>query len=95
MVRDVLTWTLVAVGLAVQVLTCLGVVLMRDARDRLHYSAASSLGVVCLCAAVLVKESFSLIAIKAILVAAFLLVTGPVLASTTARAIHLHRQARR
>jgi multisubunit Na+/H+ antiporter MnhG subunit len=53
------------------------------------------LGVACLCAAVVVSESASLVGLKAILTGAFLLVTGPVLVHATARAIHLHREARR
>jgi len=52
-------------------------------------------GVVCVCAAVVVSEGPSLIGIKAILTASFLLVSGPVLGHATARAIHLHREARR
>ena len=39
-------------------------------------------------------EGPSVIGLKAILTAAFLLVSGPVLAHATARAIHLHRAAR-
>jgi multicomponent Na+:H+ antiporter subunit G len=93
--RDLVVWALAATGVAAQVLACLGVVLMRDALDRLHYTGASMLGVACLCAAVVVSESASLIGLKAILTGAFLLVTGPVLVHATARAIHLHREARR
>jgi multisubunit Na+/H+ antiporter MnhG subunit len=95
MLRDVAVWALAGAGVGAQVLVCLGVVLMRDALDRLHYTAASTLGVACLCAAVVVRDSFSLIGLKAILTGAFLLVTGPVLVHATARAIHLHREARR
>jgi multisubunit Na+/H+ antiporter MnhG subunit len=73
---------------------CLGVVLMRDALDRLHYASASSAGVACLCAAVVVAEGPSLIGLKAILSGAFLVVSGPVLVHATARAIHLHRERR-
>jgi len=94
-VRDVVTWALVAAGVAIQVFACLGVVLMRDALDRLHYVGASAIGVALLTAAILVSEGPSLIGLKALLTAAFLLVTGPVLAHATARAIHLHREARR
>jgi multisubunit Na+/H+ antiporter MnhG subunit len=94
-VRDVVTWVLVGAGVAVQVFACLGVLLMRDALDRLHYVGASVVGIVCVCAAVVVGEGPSLIGLKALLTAAFLLVTGPVLGHTTARAIHLHREARR
>ena len=43
--RDVVTWVLVGAGVAFQVLVCLGVLLMRDALDRLHYVSASTLGV--------------------------------------------------
>ena len=93
--RDVLTVVLVAVGIGLQVLAAAGVLLMRDALDRLHYAAASAPGVACVCAAVVVSEGPSLIGLKAILTAAFLLVTGPVLGHATARAIHLHREPRR
>jgi len=95
MLGDVVVWVLVGAGVAVQAVACLGVVLMRDALDRLHYTGASTLGVACLCAAVVVRESASLIGLKAILTGAFLLVTGPVVVHATARAIHLHREARR
>ena len=93
--RDVLTGVLVGAGVAVQVFACLGVMMMRDALDRLHYVGASAAGIACLCAAVVVSAGPSLIALKALLAAGFLLVTGPVLAHATARAIHLHRRARR
>jgi multicomponent Na+:H+ antiporter subunit G len=92
--RDVVVWVLVGAGVAVQVLVCLGVTLMRDALDRLHFTGASSIGILCLCAAVLVSESASLIGLKAILTGAFLLVSGPVVVHATARAIHLQREAR-
>ena len=92
--RDVVTWILVGAGVAAQLFVCLGVLLMRDALDRLHFVGASSVGVVLVCAAPIVAEGPSLIGLKAILIAAFLLVTGPVLAHAPARAIHLHRAAR-
>ena len=95
MLRDLVVGALLGAGVAVQLLVCLGVVLMRDALDRLHYTGASTLGVACLCAAVVVSESASLIGLKAILTAAFMLVTGPVVVHATARAIHLHREAHR
>jgi multisubunit Na+/H+ antiporter MnhG subunit len=88
-------WTLLAVGTGVQVFDCLGVVLMRDALDRVHYVGASAVGAPLICLAVIVGEGPSVIGLKALLTAAFLLVTGPVLAHVTARAIHLHREARR
>ena len=93
--RDAVTVVLATAGVGLQVFASAGVLLMRDALDRLHYAAAMAPGVVCLCAAVLVSEGPSLIGLKAILTAAFLLVSGPVLGHTTARAIQLHREARR
>ena len=93
--RDVLVVVLAAVGVGLQVLVSAGVLLMRDPLDRLHYAAASAPGVVCVCAAVVVSAGPSLIGVKAILTAAFLVASGPVLGHTTARAIHLHQEARR
>ena len=92
--RDVVTWVLVGAGVAFQVLVCLGVLLVLDALDRLHYVSASTLGVGFIAAGVLLAAGPSLIGLKAILTAGFLLVTGPVLTHATARAIHLHRAAR-
>jgi multicomponent Na+:H+ antiporter subunit G len=94
-VREVVMWALVGAGVAIQVFACLGVLLMRDALDRLHYVGASAVGIPLVCAAVVVGEGPSLIGLKALLTAVFLLVTGPVLGHTTARAIHLHREERR
>jgi len=93
-VRDVVTWVLVGAGVGAQVLVCLGVLLMRDALDRLHYASASTLGVACICAGVIVAAGPSIIGLKAILIAGFLAVSGPVLTHATARALHLHRGAR-
>jgi multicomponent Na+:H+ antiporter subunit G len=91
-VRDAVAWALVGVGVAIQVFACLGVVLMRDALDRLHYVGASVLGVTAVVVAVVVAEGPSLIGLKAVLTGAFLLATGPVLSHATARAIHFHRR---
>jgi multicomponent Na+:H+ antiporter subunit G len=93
-VREIVVWTLVGVGLALELLSCLGVVLLRDALDRLHYTGTAGLGVACLCGAVLVQGGWSLIGLKALLLGAFVLVTSPVLAHATARAIHVRGEDR-
>ena len=93
--RDAIMWVLVGAGVAVQVFACLGVLLMRDAFDRLHYVGTSAVGVPLVCAAVIVAEGPSVIGLKALLTAAFLLLTGPVLAHATARALYLHRRGGR
>jgi multicomponent Na+:H+ antiporter subunit G len=91
-VRDVAAAALVVAGVAIEVFAALGVVLMRDALDRLHYVGASLLGAACVCLAVIVAAGPSVIGLKALLTVAFLAVTSPVLGHATARAIHLHRR---
>jgi multicomponent Na+:H+ antiporter subunit G len=95
-VRATIAWVLLGAGGAVQVFAVLGVVLMRDAFDRLHYLAPSSLAALLMTAAICVQESLrSQIGLYAILTAAFLLFTGPVLAHATARAMDEARQRSR
>jgi multisubunit Na+/H+ antiporter MnhG subunit len=88
--RDVAVTALLAAGVAVELLACLGTLLMRDALDRLHYAGAATLAFVCIATAVVVRDSFSLIGDKALALAAFALVTSPVLVHMTARAIRHH-----
>ena len=85
--RDAIATALLLAGVAVELLACTGVLLMREALDRLHYTGASTLAAVLVVAAVLVRDSFSLIGNKAILLGAFMLVTAPVLTHFTAQAI--------
>jgi multicomponent Na+:H+ antiporter subunit G len=91
--RDAIATALLLAGVAVELLACAGVLLMREALDRLHYTGASTLAAVLVTAAVLVRDSFSLIGDKAILLGAFVLVTAPVLTHFTAQAID--RESRR
>jgi multicomponent Na+:H+ antiporter subunit G len=95
MLRDVVVWVLVGAGVGLQLLSVAGVVLMRDALDRLHYAGASTLATACVVAAVLVQEGPSLIGLKALLLGAFVLVGAPVLTSATARAVHRRGEAER
>jgi len=90
--RSAIAWALLGAGAALQLFAVLGVVLLRDALDRLHYLGAASLAGALIAAAIVVRESFSLIGIWALLLAGFLLFTGPVLAHVTGRAILLARQ---
>jgi multicomponent Na+:H+ antiporter subunit G len=92
--RDAATTVLLVAGTAVALLGCLGALLMRDALDRLHYTGALTAAALLIAAAVLVRESFSLIGDRAIIVAVLVLVTNPVLTHATARALH-KRQARK
>jgi multicomponent Na+:H+ antiporter subunit G len=89
--RDAIVAVLLATGVAIELLACAGVVLMRDPLDRLHYVGATTAAALCVAAAVVVRDSFSLIGNKALVLAAFLLVTGPVLSHVTARVAHRGR----
>jgi multicomponent Na+:H+ antiporter subunit G len=86
---------LVVAGVVVLAFACLGVLVMPEALARLHYASVSVLGVVLVAAAVLVRDGASLIGVKAVLVAAFLAATGPVLSHATARAIHTRARRER
>ena len=92
--RDTIAWVLLAAGGVLQLLAVAGVVLLSDTLDRLHYLAPSSLAAALIAAAIVVRESFSQIGISALLLAGFLLFTGPILAHVTARAIVLARRRR-
>jgi multisubunit Na+/H+ antiporter MnhG subunit len=85
--RTTIAWTLLAAGGVLQVLAVAGVVLLRDALDRLHYLAVSTLAGALIVAAIIVRESFSQIGIFGLLLVGFLLFTGPVLAHATGRMI--------
>ena len=92
--RETIAWILLGAGGALQVLAIAGVVLMRDALDRLHYLGPSSLATTLIAVAIVVRESFSLIGIYALLLAAFASFTGPVVSHVTGRAILLSRRER-
>lgn len=85
------TWiedVLLALGVGCELLCVLGLLLMRTAVARLHYSmAATSVGLILIVAAVVVHESFTQAGINAIAIGAFLFLLNPVLANATARAI--------
>jgi multicomponent Na+:H+ antiporter subunit G len=94
-VRDVAVALLLAVGVAALVVSALGVLVMRAALDRLHFTApASTVAPVCFAAAVLVEEPLSSAGVKAVLVAALIVVTTPVLSHATARAARIREEGR-
>jgi multicomponent Na+:H+ antiporter subunit G len=81
---------LLGLGVAAILLSTVGVLVMRDALDRLHFTApAATLAPVCFAAAVLVEEPLSSSGVKAVLVALVIVVTTPVLSHATARAARI------
>jgi multisubunit Na+/H+ antiporter MnhG subunit len=89
--RDAVVAVLLVAGLALAAFATLGVVLMREAIDRLHYAAGAAPATVCIVAAVLARDSFSLVGNKALLLAVLVLVTSPLVSHVTARAIFKER----
>jgi monovalent cation/proton antiporter MnhG/PhaG subunit len=87
--RDVAEYVLLALGVGILALSAVGVLAMRQVYDRLHYVGSAGVGSALVCVAVTVRESFSLIGNKALLIAAFMLLSGPVLVHVTARAARL------
>lgn len=84
---------LVTVGVAVELACCVGVVVMRDVYDKLHFTGpATILGPLALTAAIVVQEGLSQAGIKALLVAGLLLVANPVLTHATGRALYIRQR---
>jgi multicomponent Na+:H+ antiporter subunit G len=79
---SVLLW----LGVALELLCCAGVVVMRGVYSRLHFTAPAGLGAIAIALAVLVRQGFSLIGDKALLVAFVVLLAAPVVSHATARA---------
>jgi multicomponent Na+:H+ antiporter subunit G len=91
-VRELAVTALLVAGVAVTLFSCLGVLVMRDAYDRLHFTApAATLAPVAIAAAVVLEERFSAAGVKAVLVALVLVVTNPVLSHATARAARIRQ----
>jgi multisubunit Na+/H+ antiporter MnhG subunit len=83
---------LLAAGIAIELVCCVGVVIARDTPERLHYVAPGGvLGPVLVAGAIFAHESLSQAGIKAIVVACILLTVAPVLTHATGRADYKRR----
>jgi len=90
--RDVVIDLLVGLGVGTELLCCVGLVVMRDVYDRLHYvMAATTVPPFLLAAAVIVEEDWTQPGINALVVAIALFVLNPVLAHATARVARSRR----
>lgn len=78
---------LLIAGGVLELIAVLGLCVMRNVYDRLHYVGVAGFGGFLIAVAVLVRESFSLIGDKALLVGFVLIATGPILVQTTARSL--------
>jgi monovalent cation/proton antiporter MnhG/PhaG subunit len=90
--HDLTVDVLVAAGVLGELLCCLGLVLVRNVFDRLHYSMASTtVPPFLIAAAVIVEEDWAQPGINALLIAVVLFLINPVLATATARAARARR----
>ena len=88
--RELAVTALLVLGVAVTLLSCLGVLVRRDASVRRHYTtAAAVVAPVAIASAVVLQERLSAAGIKAVLVALVLAFTNPVLGHATARAARI------
>jgi monovalent cation/proton antiporter MnhG/PhaG subunit len=85
--RAIAAVVLLIVGGLTELVAVLGLCVMRDVYDRLHYVGLAGFGALLIGVAILVRESFSLIGDKALLVGVVVIVTGPVVVQTTARSL--------
>jgi multisubunit Na+/H+ antiporter MnhG subunit len=83
----VIATVLLIAGLVLELFAVLGLVVMRNAFDRLHYVGLAGYGALLIAIAILVAESFSLIGDKALATGMILVGVGPVLVHTTVRSL--------
>ena len=83
--HHVIATVLLAAGVLLELFSVLGVVVMRDVYDRLHYVGLAGYGALLLGVSILVRESWSLIGDKALATGAVLVLIGPLLVHTTVR----------
>ena len=67
----------------------LGLAVMRDVYDRLHYVSLAGYGALLIAGAIVVRESFSLLGDKALATGGVLVVLGAVLVHATARSLRV------
>jgi multisubunit Na+/H+ antiporter MnhG subunit len=85
---------LVALGVAIELVSCVGLLAMRTAIDRIHYAGAGTVvGPALIAAAVCVEEGlFTTNGLNAVVVAVLLAILSAALATATARAIRLRER---
>jgi multisubunit Na+/H+ antiporter MnhG subunit len=83
--RAIVALALLIAGGLLELLAVVGMCVMRDVYDRLHYVGLAGFGALLIGGAIVVRESFSLIGDKALLVGVVVVLGGPVMVQTTAR----------
>jgi multisubunit Na+/H+ antiporter MnhG subunit len=85
--RAVVALILLIAGGLLEVLSVLGLCVMRSVYDRLHYVGLAGFGALLIGGSIVVRESVSLIGDKALLVGAVLVFAGPVMVQSTVRSL--------
>jgi multisubunit Na+/H+ antiporter MnhG subunit len=85
--RAVVAAVLLVSGGLVQIAAVLGLCVMRDVYDRLHYVGLAGFGALLIAVGIVVRESFSLIGDKSLLVGVMLVAGGPIMVQTTVRSL--------
>lgn len=86
---------LLALGVLVELISCVGVLVMRQFYDRLHYvGPASTLGAFLIGAALVVQNGLKQQGVKSIMVVLLLVTISPVLTHATARAARIREFGR-
>jgi multicomponent Na+:H+ antiporter subunit G len=92
---DLAVAVLLALGVGSALMSAVGLLATRSPFDQLHFTGpATTIAPVAVAAAVLVEEPLSSAGIKAVLVALFMVATGPVLIHATARAARIRERGR-
>jgi multisubunit Na+/H+ antiporter MnhG subunit len=85
--RHVISLALLVAGVGLELVAVIGVTVMRDVFDRLHYVGLAGYGALLVAVSILWEENFSLIGDKALLTGVLLVTIGPVLVHATARSM--------
>lgn len=89
----VAVWILLVLALLMFVFMAVALLVVGDLYTRLHFlTPAATIGVALIAAAVVVEESVSQAGLKAMLTAAILIATSPVLSHATARAARIRQK---
>ena len=90
--HPVITGSLLGVAVALAIICSIGLLVMRDPYQRLHFSApVVTLSMLLIVIAVFIEEPDAQARIKVVLIVLFMTVTNSILSHTTARAIRIRQ----
>lgn len=94
MVSSVVAVLLLVIGATVIAGSCLGMAVLEDALDRIHLvTPASTVGVVAVCAAIVVRDKLDAAGTAAILTAVITALSSPFVTHAVARSVVVRRRA--